>query len=321
MSPPDPGPADPGDPTGQAPPAVSASNPGPVPDTGPMGTDAVEEPLEVEKPLAEEGVEETAGAPRAWWRDPVLARMALVGGLVGVIALVGVLPQHRVRIGHVARPSSPPLLSPAPEPVASPTPPPFAFRLVRSTYVGLSKRGGKAAARRAGARIRDLLSGFYRLAYFDPAAWAGDTPGRAWRAFAPETVRQARRDARALTLGRVDGLEGLRAGSARLFVRVLLDPSLHPQSAVALVKFHATGTLGDGRTVAVSANPLFVLRPSGSRWVIVGYPKARTVLDVRSAPPTPSATPTPSAGSPTAFATAPTASAATASPATSGSQS
>lgn len=302
MGPRDPIPAGPDDPHSEVLAGISPANRDLVPDTGPMDADGLEPP---EEAAGEPGDGRTGGpvdgaGSRPWWRDQVLARMALVGGLAGVVALLGVLFQHPVLVRQTNRPASPaPLapLAPTPEASPAPAPPPFSFRLVRTTYVGLSKRGGKVAARRAARRIHDLLDGFYRLAFFDPGAWAGHTPGRAWRAFAPETVRRARRDARALTLGRVRGLRFLRPNGGRLYVRVLLDPSLRPQSAVALVKLHATGALVDGRGVRVSADPLFVLRPSGRRWVIVGYPKAKTVLDVLSPPATPSPTP-PASSSP-----------------------
>jgi hypothetical protein len=102
-----------------------------------------------------------------------------------------------------------------------------------------------------------------------------------------------------LTLGEAgSSIDQLSVTEASLSVRVLLDPRGRPRAAVATVVFDASGTLSSGEAVLVSNRASFLMEPDGTRWVVVGYPTARTKVET---PPTPSpgasasATPTGSA--------------------------
>jgi hypothetical protein len=168
---------------------------------------------------------------------------------------------------------------------------PFEFALPGVSASSFSGRRADNAVRLAGEQARVILSGWYDAAYFDPASWKQGPPASAWSLFAPTVVRQAKAtDAPALSLGPVDGLTDVTKGKSRLYVRVLLDPSLHPLAMVATVSLDATGSLKDGNLLQVSNHASFLFRIQNGRWKVVAYPTTETKL---KEVPRPSQTPVP----------------------------
>ncbi len=216
-------------------------------------------------------------------------RRLLWGGLGVVVAgaaaaLVLTLPQHHHAARPVATPSSRP--SPAPPPRA-----PFAFQLSGVTWTSYVSKDSPTNARKAAEQIRIGLSGWYDAAFVDPNEWKAGPAVSAWALFGPDVAQRARKkDAGSLSLGTVNGLEILKATDPTLSVRVLLDPSLKAVAAVATVRFEAVGTLENGDLLSVSNSARYLFRLVGSRWLIVGYPKASTTLDESPAPPVPGPT-------------------------------
>jgi hypothetical protein len=126
----------------------------------------------------------------------------------------------------------------------------------------------------------------------DPRNRERGLPAQAWNAFAKGLRKRARSDATALTLGRSGpSIEELSVTEASLSVRVLLDPRGRPEAALATVAFDASGTLGSGEAVLVSNRASFLLEPAGARWLVVGYPSARTEVETPAPTPSPGATP------------------------------
>jgi hypothetical protein len=179
-------------------------------------------------------------------------------------------------------PSQPPLSTSPPAPPREA----FVFPLEKTTATSTGRRND-AATRTAATRIQTTLSAFYDAAFMDPRNRTQTLPVEAWNAFAGQVRKKARSDAAALTLGETGpGIDELSVTDASLSVRVLLDPRGRPRAAVATVKFDASGTLRTGEAVLVSNRASFLLEPDGTRWLVVGYPSAKT--DVETPTPTPS---------------------------------
>ena len=109
--------------------------------------------------------------------------------------------------------------------------------------------------------------------------------------------KRAKNDAASLTIGEAGSrLTALSITNASLSVRVLLDPKGRPEAAVATVVFETSGSLTGGEPVMVSNQASFFLQPIDGRWVVVGYPKAKTEVEA------PSPTPSPGGASPSSGA-------------------
>lgn len=159
--------------------------------------------------------------------------------------------------------------------------------------------------RDAATKVQATLSAFYDAAFMDPRTRQRGLPPGAWNAFAKAVQEQAKSDAGSLTLGEAGStIDRMSVTEASLSVRVLLDPRGRPQAAIALVVFDASGTLPGGEAVQVTNRASFLLRPAaGGRWLVVGYPSAKTEVQAPSPTPspgassaaTPSASPSPGA--------------------------
>jgi hypothetical protein len=225
---------------------------------------------------------------RQWWAARIGAGVVLLVLIaVGGLALLGG--------GGAPGPAGPP-------PATSPPAPPrteFVFPLVKTGAVATGRRNN-TAARTAATRIQTALSRFYDAAFMDPETWKNGLAAEAWDAFAEPLREQAMSDAASLTLGDAESsVDQLSVTEASLSVRLLLDPRGRPRAAVATVVFDASGTLSGGEAVLVSNRASFLLEPEGSRWLVVGYPTARTEVNTPSPSPSPGASgsPTPT-GSP-----------------------
>ena len=181
-----------------------------------------------------------------------------------------------------------------PGPTSSPTRQPFAFPAPRVIPVAVQHSRGTRAANQTATAIRDTLSGFYSQAFVDSEVWSGDVPDGAWEAFAPRARARARADAASLTVRAVGApIQDLELTSASLTVRVLLDPSGHPVAADADAVFRATAKLRGGQSIEVANEASYVFRRASNRWLITGYPRART--EVSRTGPLPGPSPTSSA--------------------------
>jgi hypothetical protein len=214
----------------------------------------------------------------------------ITGGAIALVACGG---------GGGPKPSQPPATSPSLPPREA-----FVFPLSRTASVSTGKRNG-TAAKDAAADIQATLSSFYDAAFMDPNAWKQGLSADAWNAFATSVRERAMKDAASLTLGEAGSrLTELSITNASLSVRVLLDPKGRPEAAVATVVFETSGSLSAGEPVKVSNQASFLMQPIDGRWLVVGYPKAKTEVEAPSPTPNPaSGTPTPTgSGSPSSGA-------------------
>jgi len=138
--------------------------------------------------------------------------------------------------------------------------------------------------------VRVTVSQLYDQAMLDPRSWASGPPATAWNAFAPALRQRGQTDASAFTFGAAArSLTAFTVTKSTLSVRVLLDASGAPVSAVADVSLFGTGQTNTGGQVAVTARGTFLLAPSSGHWLIDGYPVAQVTV-------TPVASPTPAPG-------------------------
>jgi hypothetical protein len=163
------------------------------------------------------------------------------------------------------------------------------------TSIPLSS-GGSAPSGEASQAAHDIaasLSGFYDAGFVDPAAWGKPLPAAAWAPFAADVRAQAEKDVQTLTLGSTGAqLRSLTVIGSSIQVRVLFDPSGHPNTAVAALTFEALGVLKDGQDIDVTSEGSFLLQPEKGAWVITAYPSVQTTVQP-AASTSPSASPTP----------------------------
>ena len=220
-----------------------------------------------------------------------IAALALAGAAAALVGTGGVR----------SHPGSPPLAAPPPTVRA-----PFSFRLTRVVPVAVVelKRPAYPVARAVADRARSTLSHLYDSAFLNPQTRGPALPVPALGAFAPNLVHSAQAHASAFTLGQVAGkVAALDVTVSQLVVRVLLDGGGHGLVVVAQVEFKAAGQLSTGEILTVTNRARYILRPQSGRWVIVGYPLARTEVTAEPAPPTPSPGPTASGATPAPSAT------------------
>jgi hypothetical protein len=167
----------------------------------------------------------------------------------------------------------------------------YVLPLVGLNQYRMRSGGSASTGTLVAAQIRDALSVFYDRAFLEPQTWSDGVPAQAWSVFAPDLASRAKADADSLSLGSsATRIGDLSVSSASLRVSVLFDPSGHATTATAVVELHASGTLKGGGAVQVAVNASYLLKPLSGRWVVVGYPVAKTTVDALPGPPaTPSA--------------------------------
>jgi hypothetical protein len=191
--------------------------------------------------------------------------------------------------------------SPSPGPSESGAPvPAFSFEVasVQPLPTGV-KKGVAQATHAAATDIHETLDQLYVAGFIDPATWGTGHYHEAWQAFTSDAITTARNDEETLTLGaragRMFSTVLPHAGSLRL--RILIDPSGHPSTAVADVTFAARGTQTNGALAVIRSEGQYFLRPSPRGWSIYAYEVTRD----DGPPPAPSPSSS-SSGSPSAEA-------------------
>jgi hypothetical protein len=133
---------------------------------------------------------------------------------------------------------------------------------------GRVRKGRLAAPAEA---VRQTMAALYTTGFVDPSLWAGGRFPSLFDQFARESRGQARRDLGQLSLGRgATRLVEVRPDQALLRVRFLLDARRRPVTALAAMEFSGVG-VGAGFEVPIRHSGEYVLRPTGDRWLIVGY--------------------------------------------------
>lgn len=167
----------------------------------------------------------------------------------------------------------------------------FSFGEPRVRTTAFGAKPSRRAIAGVAEEVRLRLSEFYDGGFVDPATWTDGVSDGLWDAFTDDAAARAKKDAGSLVLGRQPELSALEVTEAKLTVYVLFDQHRRSEAAVATTRFRATGSLSDGSSLEVVNDATFLLRRVSGRWLVAGFPSARTEL--RSMPPP---SPTPSAG-------------------------
>jgi len=200
-----------------------------------------------------------------------MRRISIIYGSVLVVVLGIAVAALVLFHGSGKSPVTPSVsVGPSGEPVVNG----FAFdvRQVKAVPTGPSK-GAQAKAVAAARGIEKTMNTLYYTAYLDRNSWQGGNYANAWKLFAADTVSQAKKDERTLTLGPDAGskLSGVAIGPNAALVKVLLDTHGQPATAVVTVHFTAKKTGTDGSHSAVTSQGDYFLMPISGGWRITGY--------------------------------------------------
>lgn len=202
-----------------------------------------------------------------------LRRNLILFGSVGVI-VVGVAAALVVLFAGGKSSTGPGQVPTGSGPTTAPPVGNFSFTVgqVHAVTTGTTA-GSQAAAASAARRIERTMDALYFAGYLDPSAWQSGSYDRAWALFVKEAQAGARKDESALTLGPGAGSKysSVTAGHSTADVRVLMDPSGHPATAVVTVRFAAKAAGSDGTTSTITSDGAYYLVPSPTGWFITGY--------------------------------------------------
>jgi hypothetical protein len=225
-------------------------------------------------------------------RSPKPAILAVAG--LALVALV-VVALHTLTGGASA--SSPisenTVNSPAPIPALH-------LRVTHAVGVPTSATTTKAQLRKATREVKPrvvaVLTRYYVAAYLDPANWRTGTYDSAFAAFVPGAAAEAAKRAEALTAGAGAGdrFTTIQPKKADVGLKVLVDRTGRPFSAIGVVTFVAEGTAMNGSTTTMVTKDQFSLQHVGGGWKVVAFDVSRQ--SSRTPAPSPSASGSPSAG-------------------------
>ena len=182
-----------------------------------------------------------------------------------------------------------------------PETPPFDFKLLGDSAIATSITTKmaelKPKADQSAQEIATTLDRMYSLAFLDPSNWQHGSYTNVYGFFElGKAQKTAARDTALLTLGAQAGdqFSNVLPTKGTLKVRVLMDSSGNPYTAVAIAHFAAKATAksGTGQTAVVSSAQYF-LRVQEGGWTIYGYQVERNDHPVKTKVHTPAA-PTPS---------------------------
>jgi hypothetical protein len=178
--------------------------------------------------------------------------------------------------------------------------PAFDFRLTRAVPVLVTHQDPakfEAVAQDVGAQVGETMTTLYTEAFLDPANWRDGAYDEVWPLFEEGTQAAAQEEETTLTLGPTAGDQFAKVEQplGTLNVRVLLDRTNQPTTAVAIVKFKALASAKDGTTVAVVSTGQYFLRSASDEWLVYAFSASRDDHEVIPSPgPTASATAAPS---------------------------
>lgn len=163
----------------------------------------------------------------------------------------------------------------------SPLPSRAAFTFPTPSVSAVSMGDAKSnGAETVAAKVQLTLSDYYDFAFLDPSSWTGTTPAEAWAQFSSGAVASAKQDEASLTLSAAGGkIADLKVSSSSMRIKILFDAHGKALEAIATVSFQAGGTMKDGSAVQVVSTGSYLLRESGGKWLITGFPHVTTTVD------------------------------------------
>jgi len=175
--------------------------------------------------------------------------------------------------------------------------PAFDFRLARAVPVLVTHNNPTkfdATATDVGTQVGDTMTDLYTEAFLDPANWRDGSYDEVWSLFEEGSQAAAQQEGATLTLGPTAGdrFDKVDQPLGTLNVRVLLDRSNQPVTAVAIVKFKALASAKDGTTTAVVSTGQYFLRSVSDGWLVYAFSVSRDDHEVVIPSPGPSASAT-----------------------------
>jgi hypothetical protein len=178
--------------------------------------------------------------------------------------------------------------------IGKPTRADFTFTMGGVSATSLGGKHSGAVAKQVAPEVQKTLSEMYGGLFLDPKAWSTAPPDDVWSHFTGGAQEHAKSDGAALGLGNLTGtIDTLKVSSSSLQVHVLTDKSNKPVAAIAKVLFVADATTKSGQHIQITREAQYLLDQDNGTWLVSGYPKSLTSVDVI----VPSAAPSGAAGS------------------------
>jgi hypothetical protein len=155
---------------------------------------------------------------------------------------------------------------------------PFTFKLGTTSTVSLrSKKGSPGDVPES---VQTTLSAMYDGLFLDPHAWSTAPPSDVYDHFTDTAKPAAQQAGPSLGLGSLTGtISTLKVNSSNLAVRILIDPSGRPTSAIGEVQFVATAQTKAGSTIRITRHAQYLMENVNGTWLVAGFPKTATTLD------------------------------------------
>jgi hypothetical protein len=154
-----------------------------------------------------------------------------------------------------------------------------------------------ATAKDVAGQVSQTMTSLYTEAFLDPANWRGGSYDEVWPLFDDGSQAAAQKDGATLTLGPSAGgqFDKVDQPVGTLHVKVLLDRTNEPATAVAIVTFKALAAGKDGTSTLIVSTGQFFLRPLSDGWRVYSFSVSRDDHEVVPSPgPSASGAATPS---------------------------
>ncbi len=174
--------------------------------------------------------------------------------------------------------------------------PAFDFRLTKAIPILVTNHKPTqfdSAAQDVAGQVGATMTMLYREAFLDPANWRDGSYDEVWPLFEDGSQAAAQQDGTTLTLGPSAGdqFDTIDQPLGTLSVKVLLDRTNQPATAVAIVKFKALATAKAGAPILVVSTGQYFLRQTSDGWLVYAFSVSRDDHEVVPSPG-PSSSPT-----------------------------
>jgi hypothetical protein len=174
--------------------------------------------------------------------------------------------------------------------------PAFDFRLTKAVPILVTNHKPTkfdATAQDVAGQVGDTMTSLYTEAFLDPANWRGGSYDEVWPLFEDGSQAAAQQAGTTLTLGPSAGdrFDTVDQPLGTLSVKVLLDRTNKPATAVAIVKFKALATAKVGAPILVVSTGQYFLRQASDGWLVYAFSVSRDDHEVVPSPG-PSSSPT-----------------------------
>jgi len=174
--------------------------------------------------------------------------------------------------------------------------PAFDFRLTKAIPILVTDKKPTqfdSAAQDVAGQVGATMTMLYREAFLDPANWRDGSYDEVWPLFEDGSQAAAQQDGTTLTLGPSAGdqFDTVDQPLGTLSVKVLLDRTNQPATAVAIVKFKALATAKAGAPILVVSTGQYFLRQTSDGWLVYAFSVSRDDHEVVPSPG-PSSSPT-----------------------------